>query len=406
MITLTEDLAKALLRNCSLPVPPGCAAGTPEAAAEIAAELGGRVVVKPLIPAGRRGKSGAVRFAETPEAARTAAQDLLELTIADLRVERVYVESREDVTTELYLSFLLNNFPPTVLASRDGGVDVEEIARDRPNAIARFDVEPLSGLKSWHATQLWEMAGVDDKLLPALGHLTSALWEVFCKTDALILELNPIAVRKDGSLCLLGAMLAVDDAALGRHPEWRGAAVAGATRVGRLANERELAVIAANNKAPGALFRYSELNGDIGFVVGGGGASLLQHDLMLAMGAAPANHLDSTPGAGWKDKMGAVFDAILANPKVRGILVSYNFLQLSPVDERMQHIIDILLERHVDPTKLPVVIRLFGPGEDNARAIAAKLPGLHYMPPGSPIDAAVAKIIELTGGPRAAVESR
>jgi len=406
MIALTEDLAKAFLRDRSLPVPRGCAADTPEAAGLAAAELGGRAVVKALVPAGRRGKAGAVRFADTPEAARTAARDLLALTIANLQVEQVYVESHEDIASELYLSFILNSYPPTVMASREGGVDIEEIGRNRPDAIARLDVDPLRGLKSWHAVDLWERAGVDNQLLPALGRLTSALWEAFRSADALTLELNPIAVRKDGSLCLVGAMLGVDDSALGRHPEWRKAAIAGATRAGRQANERELAVIAANNKTPGAVFRYSELDGDIGFIVGGGGASLLQHDMMLAMGAAPANHLDSTPGAGWKEKMGAIFDAILANPKVRGILVSYNFLQLVQVDQRMQHILEILVERHVDPKVLPIVIRLFGPGEDKARAIAATLPGLHYMAPGTPIDAAVAKIIELTGGPRTAVASK
>jgi succinyl-CoA synthetase beta subunit/citryl-CoA synthetase large subunit len=402
MITLTEDLAKAFLRSRLLPVPSGHAAGTPEAAAEAARKLGNRVVVKALIPAGRRGKAGAVRFADTPEAAQNAARDLLGLTIADLRVDQVYVEVREDIVMELYLGFILDSYPPKALASREGGVDIEEVGRNRPDAIACLDVEPSRGLKPWDAVRLWERAGVEGQLLPALARLTSELWDAFCSADALTLELNPIAVRKDGSLCLIGAMLGVDEAAIGRHPEWRRAAVSGATRVGRPANERELAVIAANNKAPGAVFRFSELDGDIGFVVGGGGASLLQHDLMLEMGAAPANHLDATPGPGWKDKMGAVFDAILANPKVRGILVSYNFLQLTRVDERMQHILDILLERRVDPKVLPIVIRLFGPGEENARAIAAKLPGLHYMAPGSPIDEAVARIVDLTGGPRAA----
>ena len=147
---------------------------------------------------------------------------------------------------------------------------------------------------------------------------------------------------------------------------------------------------------PGAIFRYTELDGNIGMVVGGGGASLLQHDLMLALGGAPANHLDATPGAGWQDKMGAVLDAILANPRVTGLLVSYNFLHLVRVDERMQLIVNLLRARGVDPLILPIVVRLFGPREDDARRIAATLPGLHYMPPDSPIDEAVRRIVELT----------
>src|SRR6185295_10960512 len=145
MITLTEDLAKAFLRNRSLPVPAGYAADTPEAAAEAARKLGGRVVVKALIAAGRRGKANAVRFADTPEAAQEVARDLLGLTIADLRVDRVYVEAREDIETELYLGFILDSYPPKILASREGGVDLEEVGRERPAAIARLDVAPLCG---------------------------------------------------------------------------------------------------------------------------------------------------------------------------------------------------------------------------------------------------------------------
>jgi succinyl-CoA synthetase beta subunit len=161
-------------------------------------------------------------------------------------------------------------------------------------------------------------------------------------------------------------------------------------------------VLDANQRVPGAVFRYTELDGDIGFFVGGGGASLFQHDLMLAMGARPANHLDATPGPGWKEKMAAVVDAILARPGVRGLLISYNFLQLINVDERMRMIVDHLKARQVDPAAFPIVVRLFGPGEACARKIAAELPGLVYMPPMSPIEEAVAKIVELTGGPREA----
>ncbi|MGD9830770.1 MAG: ATP-grasp domain-containing protein [Hyphomicrobiaceae bacterium] len=403
MLTLTEDLAKSYLKGRGLPVPSGGAASSPAEAAALARKLGGEVVVKALVPTGRRGKAGAVLFATSPEATEAAAGKIIGGEIAGYAVERVYVEAKESIDAELYLAFVLESYPPMVLASRRGGVDIEDVHRDAPEEIIKREVDPATGLTPWAAAALWETAGIESARIPRLARLTAALWRAFVDGDALTLELNPIAVRPDGSLSLVGAMLGLDEAAVGRHPAWREAAQDSAMRAGRRANERELRVIAANDRIPGAVFRYTELDGDIGFVVGGGGASLFQHDLMLKMGAKPANHLDATPGAGWDEKMGAVIDAILDNPNVKGLLISYNFLQLIQVDDRMRRIARILEARKVDPTRFPIVVRLFGPADDEARRIAAGIPGLHYMPPESPLDAAVARIIELTGGPRPGV---
>jgi succinyl-CoA synthetase beta subunit len=396
VLNLTEDLSKAFMRAQGLPVPQGTACDTASAAHAAAARMSGGAVVKALVAAGRRGKSGAVALVDDADAAQQAAQRMLGTEVAGLPVDRVYVEAREAIAHELYLSFVLDSYPPRMLLSCRGGVDIEQTHAQTPEAIVVMEVDPVHGVMPWDALAGWERAGAQARWLPGLGRLTAALWQAFVAADAQMLEINPLVVRADGTLVLVGAMLAVDDAALARHPAWRAFARSAAQRGGRIANDRERAVIDANERSPGAVFRYTELDGNIGLVVGGGGASLLQHDLMLAMGGAPANHLDATPGAGWQDKMGAVLDAILANPCVKGLLVSYNFLQLVRVDQRMQLIVDLLRARGIDPQRLPIVVRLFGPGEDEARRIAATLPGLHYMPPDSPIDAAVQRIVELT----------
>jgi succinyl-CoA synthetase beta subunit len=403
MIALTEDLTKAFLRERGLPVPAGEAADTDDAVARIAGALGGSAVVKALVPTGRRGLAGAVRLTDSVDAARIAARAMFGTRVGEYEVEQVYVEALEPIAAELYLSFVLDRYPPRFIASARGGVDIERVHHDHPEAIHTMEVDPAGGLRAWQALQLWERCGIESARLPALADLTVRLWQAFVAADGLMMELNPVALRTDGRFSIVGAMLGIDDAAIARHPRWQPVASALSTRGGRRANARERSVLDANSRVPGAVFRYTELDGDIGFFVGGGGASLFQHDLMLALGASPANHLDATPGGGWKEKMAAVVDAILARPDVRGLLISYNFLQLVNVDERMRMIVDHLKARQVDPAGFPIVVRLFGPGEARAREIAAELPGLFYMPPMSPIEDAVAKIVELTGGPRTAV---
>jgi succinyl-CoA synthetase beta subunit len=400
MIALTEDLTKAFLRDRGLPVPAGEAAGSGDAVARIAGALGGAAVVKALVPTGRRGLAGAVRLTDSVDAARIAAQDMFGTRVGEYEVEQVYVEALEPIAAELYLSFVLDRYPPRVIASARGGVDIEQVHQAHPEAIHTMEVDPAGGLRAWQAVQLWERCGIESARLPALADLTVRLWQAFVAADGLMMELNPVALCSDGRLSIVGAMLGIDDAAIARHPRWQPMASELSTRGGRRANPRERSVLEANARVPGAVFRYTELDGDIGFFVGGGGASLFQHDLMLALGARPANHLDATPGGGWKEKMAAVVDAILDRPGVRGLLISYNFLQLVNVDERMRMIVDHLKARQVDPARFPIVVRLFGPGEARAREIATELPGLCYMPPMSPIEDAVAKIVELTGGPR------
>ena len=400
MIALTEDLTKAFLRDRGLPVPAGEAADSADSACRIATALGGSAVVKALVPTGRRGLAGAVRLTDGADAARAAAQALLGSQVGEYEVEQVYVEALEPIAAELYLSFVLDRYPPRVIASARGGVDIEQTHHEDPGAIHARDIDPAAGLRIWEAVQLWERCGIESARLPALAELTVRLWQAFVAADGLVMEINPVALRTDGRFSIVGAMLGIDDAALARHPRWQPVASELSTRGGRRANARERSVLEANARVPGAVFRYTELEGDIGFFVGGGGASLFQHDLMLALGARPANHLDATPGGGWKEKMAAVVDAILARPGVRGLLISYNFLQLINVDERMRLIVDHLKAKGVDPTSFPIVVRLFGPGEARAREIAEELPGLVYMPPMSPIEDAVAKIVELTGGPR------
>jgi succinyl-CoA synthetase beta subunit len=393
---LLEDRAKAWLRARALPVPEGRAAANAAEAAAAAAELGGRVAVKALVAAGRRGKAGAVKLAAGGRAVEAAAQAVLGLSVAGQPTERVYVERAVEIASEIYLSFGFGRLAPQVVLSRRGGVDIEAVAASEPGAIVTADIDPLRGLRVWEAASHWERAGVESKLVPPLAALAAGLYEAFRAADALMLEANPIAVTRDGALSVVGTMMEIDDNALFRHPEWQDLGFEDAGPGGRPLNERERAVIAADRKFPGGAIRYTELPGDIALFVSGGGAGLLQHDLVLAAGGRPANHSDLSPAS--LDKPAALFDAIFRNPAVNGVLVGMNFLQLLPCTLIVEALLVSLKRNEIDPRRLPIVLRVFGPKEAEARALAATVPGLRYMPPGASLADAVREIVGAVGG--------
>ena len=383
---VTEDKIKEQLRRQGLPVPRGGAAMAPERAAEIARDLGTAVVVKALVPIGRRGKAGAVRFADTPDEAEAAARDIIGTTVNGFPCGAVYVEEKVEIKDELYLSFILEDFPPQVLVSKQGGVEIEVVHASNRDAVHALEINPLKGVPTWSAIDLWERAGVSGKLLAGLGKLTADLYGEFVKSDATLLELNPITIGPDGKLTLVGAMMATEDTMFEGSDS--GAASGGAM------NEREWRVIEANRSLPGGMIRYTELDGDIGLFVGGGGAGLMQHDLILAAGGRPANHTDASTVN--SDKVRVLIDAILDNPRVKSLFVSWHYQQMARIDRRVAPVIDALKARKVDLEKFPVVIRMFGPGEDEARKAAAELEGIHYMPHGAPMADGVRLIVELT----------
>ena len=395
---LLEDRAKAWLRARALPVPEGRATATPAEAGAIAREFGGRVAVKALVAAGRRGRAGGVRLAEGGEAAEAAARAILGMELAGQRAERVYVEAAVELAAELYVSFGFGRLAPQVVVSRKGGVDIEAVAASDPAALVTADIDPLRGLKVWDAADLWDRAGVESALIPQLAALTARLYEAFQAADALMLEVNPIAVTRDAKLSVVGAMMEIDDNALFRHAAWRDLGLDDAGPGGRPLNERERAVVAADRKFLGGAIRYTELPGNIALFVSGGGAGLMQHDLVLAAGGRPANHSDLSPAT--LDKPAALFDAIFANPDAKGMLVGMNYLQLLPCTVIIEALLVSLRRSKVDPRSFPIVLRVFGPKEDEARALAATVPGLRYMPSGASLEDAVREIVAAVGGVR------
>jgi succinyl-CoA synthetase beta subunit len=396
MLPLPEHRTKAELLARRLPVPAGERADSAEEARRCAAALGSAVAVKALVPAGRRGKAGAVRMCDSPDECAAAAAAMIGTSLAGQPVRAVYVEQRIEITTELYLAFSLTGGRLKILLSAAGGVDIEETFRRLPSAVVTDTVDPLVGLTPWHAIGLWVQAGVRGQVLRPLGDLTVAIFDAFRATDALTLEINPLAVMPDGKLCLVGAMMAVDQQALFRHTQWRDALITEQVA----ANEREQRVRVANATLPGGEAQYSELDGDIGLLVGGGGAGLYLHDMIVDLGGRPANHCVTPPTGSDTRKLRAVLEAILDNPRVRSLLVGFNFAQMVRADLRMTVVAELLRERAIDTASFPIVVRLFGAGEAEARELASSFPGLTYLPHGATLRDAAVEIVHRSAAAR------
>lgn len=392
MLPLTEDLAKNWLRGQGLPVPSGtAAAGVAEAQAIVAAMPDG-AVVKALIPTGRRGKAGAVIVAQSAEQGAAAAEKLLGSDVNGHTVGRVYVEEKVAIREEYYFSLSLDGARPELLLTRRGGVDIEEVTRSHPDELVRASVDPLRGLSAEEAQQLVARGRFPASVESALAALLPRLYAAFCAADALLLEINPLALDESGALMLVGAMMGIDEAALFRHSMWMESALTTALP----GNLRERSVAIANREIPGGECQYVELAGDIGLLVGGGGAGLYQHDLMLELGGKPANHCVTPPTGTDNRKLKAVLNAILGNPRLKGLLLGFNFSQMARCDIRARTLVEVLREKGMDKSPLPIVVRLFGAGEEEARAVVADFPNIHYMPRGATLKDAVRRIVDLS----------
>jgi succinyl-CoA synthetase beta subunit/citryl-CoA synthetase large subunit len=376
-----EQHAKALLARGGLAIPRGEAATTPEDTRQIAERIGAPVVVKALVLAGKRGKAGAVRMAASPRDAAQAAGGLLDSDVGGYPVHQVLVEEQIAIRRELYLSLTIdaNAACTRLLISATGGIEIEEIVRDNPNALQSLAISPSSGLAEFEARQLWRRAGVTGQLLPRLGALTARTYRTFRDLDAYLLEINPLAETDQGDLVALGAVLAVDDAALFRHPEHEGLVHVASEKVWRPLTPREERVNALNAAEPyRGSARYLELDGgDIGFLCGGGGASLVLFDSLVRAGGQPANYAEFG-GNPTETKVAGLARVVLSKPGVRGLFVAHNITNNTQVDVVARGVVQALHEAGISTDRFPVVAREIGLHDAEGRAIF-EAAGIRYF---------------------------
>lgn len=353
---LHEYQARDLLARYGIPVTGGGVAVTPAEARAIAEQIGGPVVVKAQVHVGGRGKAGGVKLAQTPAEAEQVAGQILGMNIKGLTVEKVLVAEAISYERELYLSAILDRGSKriTMIASAEGGVEIEEVAKTNPSAIVKIASHPTMGLLDFQARELAFRIGLrDGKQARQFAQIAGALYRAFVESDASLAEINPLVIKNDGNLLALDSKVLLDESGLFRHPD--------------LAALRDpSAEPEAERRAREADITFIKLDGNIGCMVNGAGLAMATMDVIKLSGGEPANFLDIGGGAG-KEKVKAALQIILSDPNVKAVLFNI-FGGITRVDEVARGILAALAEV---PTDVPMVARLVGTNEEAGRALLA-----------------------------------
>ncbi|MEW6427566.1 MAG: ADP-forming succinate--CoA ligase subunit beta [Thermodesulfobacteriota bacterium] len=361
-MNIHEYQAKELFRRYGIPVPAGRMVEHVDAAAEVIGELGLPLVVKAQIHAGGRGKGGGVRLARSAAEASQHVRDILGMTLVTAQtgpggrvVRKILLEEGVAVARELYLSLAVDrkNAAVAVIVSESGGMNIEELAAARPDAVVRLLVNPLLGLKNHHLLQALAALDLEAAAAREFGGLLRACYRLFVEQDCSLVEINPLVVTGDGGLLALDAKIAFDDNGLFRHPELAGLRDEG--------EESPLEVEAAKFG-----LNYISLDGTIGNMVNGAGLAMATMDIIQQAGAAPANFLDVGGGAS-ATMVENGLRIILSDPRVEGILINIfgGILRC-----------DVLAEGVVEAARkvglpVPVVVRMEGTNVEAGRKILA-----------------------------------
>ena len=372
-MNIHEYQAKELLRGYGVAVLDGHIAWTPEEAEQAAKKLSGPVyVVKSQIHAGGRGAGkfqgdpngkGGVRLAKSAAEAREAAEAMIGSTLitkqtgeAGRRVSRVYVEAGCDIKRELYLSLLVDRETSrvTIVASTEGGMEIEHVAETQPEKILRADIDPAAGISGFHARKLAFGLGLEGKQVGAFSRFVTAMYKAFLELDCAIVEINPLVVTGGGEVVALDAKVSFDDNALYRHPELE-----------KLRDEAE--EDPKELEAAKYSLNYIALDGTIGCMVNGAGLAMSTMDIIKLYGGSPANFLDVGGGA-TKERVTAAFKIILSDPNVEGILVNI-FGGIMRCDVIAEGVVAAAREVSLG---VPLVVRLEGTNVDLGKDILAK----------------------------------
>ncbi len=399
MARLLEDASLALLAKAGVATPAVRVARSAGEAREAAQAVGGGgpVVVKALVPAGKRGKAGAVKRADGPAAAAAAAQAMLGGTVQRFQVDAVLVSALVPIERELFASVTFDSQRrgPVVLLSASGGVDIETLVDEAQGALHTRPVDIFRGLRPFEARELGEAAGLTGRALVSVADALAALYRVFRSTDAQLVEVNPLALTAEEEAVAASAVVSVDDQALWRHPELSGVLAPDLSNGWRPLTPLEREIRAIDREDPTTAIRFNEFEeGDIGFMMTGGGSGLLSFDAILKLGGRPATSFDITPGQ-VEEKMRRSVAAVLRRPGLKGLIVGGNISNFIPIDIKVRGVVRALAEAGVDTRTFPVVFRFDGPNIEEARRLAASLPGVEFLDGATPLDAAVKRIVEL-----------
>jgi len=364
---LYEYQGKELFRRFGIPVSDGRLATSPEEARTAAQELGGQVVVKAQVLTGGRGKAGGIKLAEGPDDAESHALAILGMDINGHVVRKLWIESASDIAREYYLSLTFDRGEKKALFmfTKEGGIDIEEVAAERPEALARLHVDPFEGFQTYQARRLIYGSGIEDEgEQKQIAKIVEQLYAAFVGADAMLCEVNPLIVTPEGQVKALDSKFTVDDNALYRHPD--------------IAEMRDLEAYPPEERAAREKdVTYVKLDGEVGVLGNGAGLVMSTLDVVALAGGRPANFCDLGGGG---DAQGVVdaLEIIGADPQVKAILFNI-FGGITRCDEVARGILQALGQLTIDE---PIVVRLDGTNAEEGRRLLqeAAPPNLHVEP--------------------------
>lgn len=359
-----EYQAKELLSNFGVSIPTGALAYSPEQAAYRAREMGGeRWVVKAQVHAGGRGKAGGVKVCESDTEIQSATEDMFGRKLITHQtgpegkgIYRVYVEAAVPIETEIYVGFVLDRTSQRVMivASAEGGMEIEDISASRPDSIVRATVEPAVGLQDFQCREIAFALGIEASLTQQMVRTLQGCYRAFTELDATMVEINPLVITGDNRVMALDAKMAFDDNALFRHPQ-----------VAELRDKSQ--EDARECRAADRGLSYIGLDGNIGCIVNGAGLAMATMDTIKLAGGEPANFLDIGGGA-TPERVAKAFRLVLSDKNVQAILVNI-FAGINRCDWVAQGVVQALQEVQVD---VPVIVRLAGTNVEEGQKILAQ----------------------------------
>jgi succinyl-CoA synthetase beta subunit len=362
-VKIHEYQAKALLAQYGIPVPKGKVASSPAEAREIAAEIGGKTVIKAQVYAGGRGKAGGIKTINSPEEAEKAASQLIGTRLVThqtgpegAQVSKVLVEEASNVARELYLSILVdgNSRLPAMMASEAGGMEIEEVAQSTPEKIFRSNIDPAIGFQPFHGRKLAYGMNLNGEQVGEATRLMTKLYKLFMDKDCSLAEINPLVITAEGKLLALDAKLNFDDNALYRHKD-----------VQELQDKEQEEPLEVQARDWG-INNYVKMDGDIGCMVNGAGLAMAVNDLIQYCGGRAANFLDigtlNNP-----ERVVNSFKMFIADPGVKAVLVNI-FGGMARVDVIAEGIVAAYQQMDI---RFPVVVRLAGTNLEEGQRILA-----------------------------------
>ena len=373
-----EYQAKEFFVAAGMPVPPGRVVTTAEDAFKAAGEIGKPVVVKAQVLVGGRGKAGGVKLAKDAAEARDKAAEILGMDIKGETVEKVLIAEAVDIASEIYVAIILDRSTqkPLIMSSSEGGVEIEIVAKENPEAIHRVSVDPSTGLMGFQARDIAMKLNGDFKVARQIASIIEKLYTVFVHTDASLVEINPLIVTPEGEVKAIDAKMNIDDSALYRHKD--------------IEEMRDLSAEDAGElKARDAGLSFVRLSGNVGCIVNGAGLAMATMDLVKHYGGQPANFLD-IGGSSNPEKVVNALGIILEDKSVKSILFNI-FGGITRCDDVARGLLKAFEQMKLE---IPVVIRLTGTNEEEGKKILSELTSLHTA---DTMDDAVKKAIELAG---------